>query len=92
MTNRNKMLEAVVGEEDVSTEAPDSHAWFFRNMKTCGLCGGMQNLPYFQIGKLEYCDCPACNHWGVRFAGKGNDGVEHSITHTFSSQTIPTSS
>lgn len=44
-------------------------------MKLCPMCKGAQNIMCFNDGKPEYYDCPACNHWGVRFAGKGNDGI-----------------
>jgi len=47
-------------------------------MILCGLCRGAQNLICFFRGKPEYWDCPACNHWGVRFSlEKSNGFVEN---------------
>jgi hypothetical protein len=44
-------------------------------MKLCPMCKGAQNLLTFYEGKPEYYDCPCCNHWGVRFAGKNNANI-----------------
>ena len=41
----------------------------------CGMCNGTQSLWYMHNGKREWIDCPACNHWGFRVAGKGNGGI-----------------